>query len=181
MPTRETGVRPQSSLDFRLMSLTYKFRDFIKPRMSVLDEVGIKEGFHVLDYGCGPGSYIVPLAKLVGKSGKLYALDVHPLAIQAVQRIAAQKRLVNVHTILSECKTGLPLNSLDVVLLYDILHDLHNSGEVLAELHQVLRPEGILSVSDHHMEHKEIISRITGGGLFRLVGRGRRTCSFSKK
>ncbi|MCK4241915.1 MAG: methyltransferase domain-containing protein, partial [Dehalococcoidia bacterium] len=61
------------------MSLTYKFRDLRLPRMDILKEVGIEPGFHVLDYGCGPGSYTIPLAELVGESGKIYALDIHPL------------------------------------------------------------------------------------------------------
>jgi len=38
--------------------------------------------YHVLDYGCGPGSYIKPLLELVGCSGKIFALDIHPLAIK---------------------------------------------------------------------------------------------------
>ena len=179
MPRRE-AVRPQSNLDFRLMSVTYRLRDILVPRINILKEVGIRAGVSILDYGCGPGSYIVPLAELAGKSGKIYALDVHPLAIQAVQRMAAKKRLANVHVILSDCKTGLSPASIDVVLLYDVLHDLDNSSEVLAELYQVLRPEGILSVSDHHLKQNEIISQITGGGLFKLSAKGKRTYSFSR-
>ena len=182
MPTQEgIEVKPQSNLDFRLMSLTYRFRDFLLPRLDILKEVGIEEGFHVLDYGCGPGSYIGPLAELVCKSGKIYALDVHPLAIQAVQRLASGKRLANVDTILSDCETGLPPDSVDVVLLYDVLHDLHDRGIVLAELHRVLRPEGILSLSDHHMKEDEITSVVTKGGLFKLAAKGKRTYSFSRE
>ncbi|GAH29083.1 unnamed protein product, partial [marine sediment metagenome] len=45
-------------------------------------------------------------AEFVGKSGKIYALDIHPLAIQMVQRIATKKQLTNVETICSDCKTG---------------------------------------------------------------------------
>ena len=47
--------KPKSSLDLRMMALSYKFRDFLLPRKKVLEEVGIKPGFHVLDYGCGLG------------------------------------------------------------------------------------------------------------------------------
>jgi ubiquinone/menaquinone biosynthesis C-methylase UbiE len=99
--------------------------------MNILKEVGIKPGFQVLDYGCGPGSYIIPLAELVGESGKVYALDIHPLAIRKVQDIASKKRLANVETILSDCQTGLPDNSLDVVLLYDVFHHLSDPDGVL--------------------------------------------------
>lgn len=77
--------RPMSNLHFRFMSFAFKFRDFFKPRKNVLRGVDIRPGFHVLDYGCGPGSYTVIAAKLVGNSGKVYALDIHPLAIQKVQ------------------------------------------------------------------------------------------------
>jgi ubiquinone/menaquinone biosynthesis C-methylase UbiE len=149
--------------------------------MNILKEAGIEAGFHVLDYGCGPGSYIVPLAELVGKSGKIYTLDVHPLAIQAVQRLASRKRLENVQTILSDCKTELPPNSVDLVLLYDILHDLDNASGVLAELHRILKPKGVLSLSDHHLKEGEIISQVTSGGLFKLSAKGKRTYSFLRE
>jgi ubiquinone/menaquinone biosynthesis C-methylase UbiE len=182
MPTQEEArARPKSNLDFRLMSLTYKFRDFIKPRMSILEDVGIELGFHVLDYGCGPGSYIAPLAELVGKSGKIYALDMHPLAVRTVQKLASRKGLDNVETILSDRKTGLPSNSLDMVMLYDILHDLDDVNGVLTELHRILKPEGILSLSDHHLKEADIVSQVTAAGLFKLSVKGKRTYSFSRE
>jgi len=173
--------RAESNFDFELMSLTFKFRDFFFPRMNILSEVGIKPGFHVLDYGCGPGSYIIPLARLVGRSGKIYALDVHPLAIKKVQSIVVKKRLTNVDTIHSNCKTGLPDKSVDVVLLYGVFHELDNSDEVLEELHRVLKPGGVLSFRDHSMKKDEIISKLTDRGLFSLLRKDKRTYSFVKK
>jgi len=171
----------ESNLGFRLMSLSYKFRDLRLPRMNILKEVGIKPGFHVLDYGCGPGSYIMPLAELVGESGKVYALDIHPLAIQKVQDIASKKQLTNVETILSDCQTGLPDNTLDAVILYDIFHHLSDPDVVLKELHRVLKPDGILSFGDHHMEESEIVSKVTNSGLFKLSRKGEITYTFLKK
>jgi ubiquinone/menaquinone biosynthesis C-methylase UbiE len=178
---KATKARPGASLDFVLLSLTYRFRDLRLPRIDILKEVGIKPGFQVLDYGCGPGSYIMPLSELVGVSGEIYALDVNPLAVQTVQKLAARKGLANVHTILSDCKTGLLPDSLDVILLYDILHDLDEPDRVLAELHRVLRPRGILSVTDHHLKEAEIVSRVTGKRLFELAAKNKRTYSFSKE
>ena len=170
--------KAESNFGFRLMSLGYKFRDLLAPRKNALKEVGIKPGFAILDYGCGPGGYITATAELVGKSGKIYALDIHPLAIQSVQSVVAKKQLTNVETIRSDCKTGLPDNSVDVILLYDVLHNLSKPSEVLAELHRVLRPSGILSLSDHHLKENEIISRVTGKELFKLSRKGERTYSF---
>jgi ubiquinone/menaquinone biosynthesis C-methylase UbiE len=181
MAEREVGGhhdKPMSKFDFQFMSVGYKFRDFFLPRLNILEEAGIKPGFHVLDFGCGPGSYIVPLAKLVGESGKIYALDIHPLAIQKVKGITSKKQLANVETILSDCKTGLPDNTLDAVILYDAFHHLSDPDMVLKELHRVLKPSGILSFGDHHMKEKEIVTEAISGRLFRLLKKGRRTYTF---
>ncbi|MFC1903740.1 class I SAM-dependent methyltransferase [Chloroflexota bacterium] len=173
--------KPQSNLDFRLMSLSFKVRDFFIPRENVLTEAGIKPGFSILDYGCGPGSYTVVAAQLVGNSGKVYALDIHPLAVQRVQQTATKKKLSNIETILSDCATGLPGESMDVVLLYDILHDLSESDKVLAELHRVLKPGGILSFNDHHLKTEdEIMAKVTGTGLFQLSSKGEKVYNFAK-
>jgi ubiquinone/menaquinone biosynthesis C-methylase UbiE len=173
--------RIESNFGFKFMTFGFKFRDFYRPRMDILKEVGIKPGDHVLDYGCGPGSYIIPLAELVGKEGKIYAIDVRPIAIQRVQNTASKKQLTNVETICSDCKNGLPDNSIDVVLLYDVLHHLNNPDQVLEELHRVTKPNGILSVSDHHMKENEIVSKVTNRGLFGPTKRGKRTYSFSRE
>ena len=174
-------AQPKSNLGFRFMSFGFRFRDFFSPRKNVLAEVDIKPAFNVLDYGCGPGSYTTVAARLVGSSGKVYALDIHPLAVKQVQKIAAKKRLTNIITILSDCATGLPDESIDVVLLYDTLHTLSKPDGVLAELHRVLKPDGILSFNDHHLkEEKEIIARITDKGLFKLSGKGKSVHNFLK-
>jgi len=173
--------KKQSNFDFKMMALLFKFRDLFLPRKNVLKEVGIQSGFHVLDYGCGPGSYIVPVRELVGTSGKIYALDIHPLAIQKVQSLVSKKQLTNVETIHSDCKTGLPDSSVDVVLLYDTFHALRDPNGVLEELHRVLKPDGVLSFSDHHLKENEIISKVTNRGLFRLSRKGIRTYNFAKE
>ena len=170
-----------SSLGFKTMAFTFKIRDFFRPRRYVVKEAGIEEGFRVLDFGCGPGSYVKIVAGLVGISGRIYALDINPLAVQMVKKMAARDKLTNVETILSDSKTGLSDDSVDVVLLYDTFHDLTNADGVLEELHRVLKPKGILSFSDHHLKEDEIISRITNKGLFRLLGKGDKTHSFEKE
>ncbi len=173
--------RPMPNLVFNGMSLIFKIRNFILPPKKILEEVEIKPGFRVLDYGCGPGGYIAGAAERVEKSGKVYALDIQPLALQRVQDIARKKRLANVETICSDCQTGLPDNSVDVVLLYDIFHMLSEPQAILAELHRVLKDDGTLSFSDHHMDEDDIISGVTKSWLFSLVREGQHTYSFSKQ
>ena len=171
---------PMSDSHFRKMCWMYKFRDFFIPRSKILSEIDIKRGFVILDYGCGPGSYSVVAARLVGETGKVYALDIHPLAIEKVKATASRKGLTNVEAIQSDCATGLENESVDVVLLCDILHHLGERDATLKELHRVLKPEGTLSVNDHHMKDHEIESMITGTRRFELRKKGKRIVNFSK-
>jgi len=172
--------KPEPDSHFKLMAFTYRLRDLFMPRRKILEEAGIRPGFHILDYGCGPGSYVGAAAELVGGSGKVHALDLHPLAVEMVRDIASRRQLTNIETILSDCRTGLPDNSLDMVLLYDVFHDLEEPDRVLEELHRVLKPDGVLSFSDHHLKENEIVTGLTGSGLFRLSGRGKKTYSFMR-
>ena len=173
--------QPMPSFTFNGMSFLLKLRDLLLPRDAVLREVDIQPGSRVLDYGCGPGGYITGAAELVGESGKVYALGIHPLAIQRVQNIVNKRQLTNVETIRSDCPTGLPDNSVDAVFLYDIFHMLSDPRGIMAELHRVLKEDGKLSFSDHHMDESDIISEITNGQLFKLTNRGKRTYSFAKQ
>ena len=160
--------KSESILGFKLMSYVFRIRDFFSPRINVLNEIGIQPGSVVLDYGCGSGSYILPLSTIIGSSGKIYAVDINPLAITSVEDISVKNSLENVETIQSECKTGLPDESVDVVLLYDIFHELKNSNEILEELNRILKPDGVLSFSDHHMKDHEIREIFTKNSLFNI-------------
>jgi ubiquinone/menaquinone biosynthesis C-methylase UbiE len=167
-----------SNLRFKGMAGLFYLRDRIRPRDNVLAEVGIEEGYSVLDYGCGPGSYTILAAKAVGGSGKVYALDIHPLAAQMVEAKASRDHLANIEIITSDCATGLPTGSIDVVFLYDIFHMLDNRDVVLRELRRVLKPDGILSFSDHHMKEESIKKGVTAEGLFELAATGKFTYGF---
>jgi len=171
---------PMSDLDFKVMAFLFKVRDFFMPRRDTLKEVGLRKGSTVLDYGCGPGSHILPLENLIGPTGKIYALDIHPLAVERVKSLAAREGLTNVETILSECRTGLPGGSIDAVLMYDIIHDLSEPDQVLSELYRVLKPDGVLSVADHHWNGQRIVDSVTKKELFRFVRKGKKTHGFVK-
>lgn len=165
-------------LGFALTCLWFAKRDRLMPPGEVLREAEIARGARVLDYGCGPGSYSIAAAQLVGSEGHVYAADVDPLAVERVRRIAAAKRLCNVTPILTGCATGLQSGSIDVALLYDTYHDLTEPETVLREIWRVLKPGGVLSFSDHHLREDEILQQLTGRRLFRLAGKGRRTYTF---
>lgn len=172
--------KPMNSLAFRMMSAFLWFRYRGSHPAQALAEAGVRTGDTVLDFGCGPGGFSLAAAGLVGKMGKVYALDIQPLAAETVMKKAEERGLGNIVTITSNCRTGLTDGSADVVLLYDIFHFFTEPDAVLAELHRVLKDGGRLSASDHHLKGERLVEGVTRSGLFRLEGKGRRTHTFSK-
>ena len=152
---------PMSNLSFKFMSFFFKFRDFYCPPNKILKQINIQPGSHILDYGCGSGSYSIPAAQLVGPTGKVYAADIHPLAIREVQKRVRIMELRNVDTILTDQDTKLPNVSIDIIFLFRVLHDFKNPDIIIRELDRVLKPTGILSVIDHKFDKGNVISMIT--------------------
>ena len=173
--------KPMPALMFKGMSIILKIRDIFKPRDVVLREVDIKPGFRVLDFGCGPGSYVTCTSKRVGEGGKVFALDIHPLAVKKVKETALKLGLSNVETICSDCQTGLQDNEIDIIFLYDIFHMLSDKRSVLSEIHRILKDNGILSFSDHHMKEKDILLAMKEIGLFEFGKKNKNTYCFIKK
>jgi len=165
---------------FSMMALTFKIRDLFSPRKNIIANIGIKPGARILDFGCGPGAYIPATEELTGPSGHIYALDAQPMAIEYVQELCRKRKFSNVTSILSDRATGLPAASIDIVFLYDILHGLADAKPIFEEMHRVLKPDGILSVNDHHMKQEEIIEKVTDAGYFKLMEKKSKTISFSK-
>ena len=172
--------RPMNDLGFRFMSYGLRLRDFFQPPIARLNELGIMPNFIILDYGCGPGSFSVAAAEIVGEHGMVYALDNHPLAVQQTQKVAAKKGLTNVETTRSDGATGLPDEHVDVVLMSNVLHHLSRPHDVLEELHRVLKASGTLAIADLVMRKGRIVSTVTSGGLFSLGSKGKWAYSFLK-
>jgi ubiquinone/menaquinone biosynthesis C-methylase UbiE len=167
-----------NAFSFSMMANAFKLRDlFIKPQ-TVLSEAHLRAGYSVVDFGCGPGSFSLEAARQVGPSGKVYAIDKNPLALNSVRKRVAASGLENVRTILTDGVLDIPSHSMDVVLLYDIFHYFVQPHPVLHEVHRVLKPHGILSMSDHHMKERDIFLGILQHGLFSFFSRGKYTYTF---
>ncbi len=164
---------------FRILSSMIAIRDILVNLNKIVEEIGIQSGNVVLDYGCGLGSFSIPAAKIVGERGKVYALDIHPLAIKRTKKKAQKKGLTNMEFIHSDCDTSLNNESVDVVLFYDMLESLLTPQKQLEELHRVLKSEGILCAKDMHSDDK-ILSTITGSNLFKLKAKGKKQFMFTK-
>jgi len=124
----------------------------------VLVEIGVKEGQAVLDFGCGSGAYTIPAVKLVGKEGKVYALDISSKALARMEVKAKQEGLKNIIRINATGKESIPLkdNTIDMVLLIDVLKDISDRESLFNELYRVLKPDGVLTVYPMHITTEEV-------------------------
>ena len=94
---KKRRTEKMSNTSFRMMSWTFKVIDFFYPYIKKrVKKFGIGEGITVVDYGCGTGRYSKEFARLVGEKGKVYAVDIHELAIEAVKREIEKMGLRNV-------------------------------------------------------------------------------------
>jgi ubiquinone/menaquinone biosynthesis C-methylase UbiE len=84
---------PLSTFDFKRMALMLSLRDLFSGPRKTLAEVDIQPVFQVLDYGCGTGNFTYEAAQRVGPEGKVYALDIHSLALEKVPQKALKKGL----------------------------------------------------------------------------------------
>ncbi len=121
-----------------------------------LIDVGIKHKQTVLDLGCGVGNYSIPTAGIVGRSGKVYAIDKNREHLDELMHRTEERGLENIEIVEVSEGSGLPLQdeSVDVVLLYDVIHLVDNRKKLLADIYRVLKPNAIVSVyPKHHQEH----------------------------
>lgn len=166
---------------FMIMKTVLRIRNIFRKPGRILRKMKLKEGQTFLDYGCGIGSFTIPASKLVGKSGKVYALDIHRLAIKAVEKEIKKRKISNIKTILSDRKTGLPDESVDIVLLYDVLQMVREKEKLFEELHRVLKPDGTLFATSEHLKVSEFLDVITKEKLFILIDQEGKLFRFKKR
>ena len=127
-----------------------------------LRRVGIKEGQVLLDFGCGMGYYTIPSARIVGREGRVYAIDKDKDCLDRIKKIAREEGLNNIDFINTAAEVRLPLRdeSIDVVLLYDVLHSHYftrdKRSRLLKEIYRVSKKNALISVYPKHMKLDEI-------------------------
>ena len=158
-----------SNIHFRMMVIVMSIVKSIRNIKKEIIRSGIKEGDYVLDYGCGPGFCTFPAAKIVGSQGMIYALDIHPFSIQIIEKKITKYNLQNVKSIITENGTGLPNESIDVVLLFNVIFMIKNQEKLIDELHRVLKKGGIISIVNNGLGSRFKSKQVAGESLIKIV------------
>jgi len=128
----------------------------------VLDRVGIRPGERVLELGPGPGTFTVEAARRLGPEGRLVAVDIQPEMIAQVEKRVREAGLANVETQVSDAY-HLPLDdeSVDRAFLVTVLPEIPDRQRALAELRRVLKPDGVLSITEEFLDPDYPLARTT--------------------
>ena len=138
----------------------------------LLAHVGLRAGLRVLDYGCGHGTYAIPAARLVGEQGTVCAVDRDAKAVASMRAKAQSERMGNIQAIKASQPADLPPGSaFHVILLYDVLQMVDEQAELLRQLRERLRPDGLLSVFPLHVGAERLLRLVAQDGLFVLRDR----------
>jgi len=123
---------------------------------AVLKSFGLKPGMTVLDVGTGAGFYLPYLSKMVSDSGKVYAIDISPEAVEYAKSKVSQLGFKNVEVLLSqENQIPLPDNTVDFTYMAFVFHELEDPVKFLKELERVSKPIGYLALIDWKKEERD--------------------------
>ncbi len=123
---------------------------------AVLKSFGLKPGMTVLDVGTGAGFYLPYLSKMVSDSGKVYAIDISPEAVEYAKSKVSQLGLKNVEVLLSQ-ENQIPLsdNTVDFTYMAFVFHELEDPVKFLKELERVGKPISYLALIDWKKEERD--------------------------
>ncbi|BBO83973.1 class I SAM-dependent methyltransferase [Desulfosarcina ovata] len=161
---------PQSESGYRLMVWTFRLMDlFAKPDRH-LDAFDLKKEMVVVDYGCGPGRYLRKAAQMVGPDGKVFAADVHPMAIDLVKRKIEKHRLTNVVPVLLDDQPAtIAKQCADVVYALDMFHQVDDPVGFLADIHRIIKHEGVFYLEDGHQDRSQSLGKVRRSNHWRVI------------
>jgi ubiquinone/menaquinone biosynthesis C-methylase UbiE len=124
---------------------------------AILADIGLKAGHTFVDVGCGEGFFAIPAARIVGKKGKVYGVDVYKEAVDHLREKAMKEGLANLDLTVGAAEdTIICERCADIVFFGIDLHDFRDPAKVLTNARKMLKPSGRLVDLDWKKEPMEL-------------------------
>jgi SAM-dependent methyltransferase len=118
----------------------------------VVEAMGLQAGQVVADIGAGTGIFSVPIARAVGPSGTVLAVEIDAGFLPIIAEKAQSQGVGNVEPVLGEFgDPNLPREDVDVAFFHDVLHHIQERQPYLVALARYMAPDGRIVVVDYDM------------------------------
>lgn len=123
-----------------------KRRELLPPEKTLVS-LGLHEGDIMADIGCGIGYFTIPASKIVGDSGKIFAMDILPEMLQEVEIKVKENNISNIKTILTE-ENDLKLEDgkITVAFISNVLHEAEDKEKFLSEIKRIISSKGRIAI-----------------------------------
>jgi len=147
-PSKSTKPKLFDPLDLGLLDAPD--RDQWSKPDQVMDALSIAEGSKVADVGAGGGWFTIHLSRRVGPNGAVYAEDIQPEMIEAINRRVQHMNLTNVKPVLGVADDPRLPPNLDAVLISDSYKEMDDppgsAVPLLRKLARSLKPQGRIGI-----------------------------------
>lgn len=118
----------------------------------IIERSGIKEGMKVLEIGCGSGAFTTFVARAVGNTGRVFALDIQQGMLDQLRGKLDDTRnsdIKNIKPVLASAyELPFEKDSIDLVYMVAVFQEIPDTVKTLKEVKRILRPGGILAISE---------------------------------
>jgi ubiquinone/menaquinone biosynthesis C-methylase UbiE len=145
---------------------------FVAGSALLIKRMDLQPGMRVLDVGCGPGRLTIPMARHVGPTGEVAALDIQENMLKKLNKRIGKNHLRNIRTILGGAGQNhlKEKNYFDRAILVTVLGEIPDKKNALKEIYQALKPNGILSITevlpDPDYQRKKTVLKLTESAGF---------------
>lgn len=115
----------------------------------LISRLNLKPGSSVADLGCHEGYMTFKLSRVVGHTGRVYAVD---LDMSRLEKLKAHRDALQINNITviqgSTDNPRLPPDPLDAILIVDTYHELKEHDKILQHVRSSLKPGGRLVICE---------------------------------
>ncbi len=125
----------------------------------------LSKGMNVLDYGCGMGFFSLPMARIIGDCGRVFAVDIQEKMLRTLMRRAKRAHLSNIDPVTPEDLRLISDRVIDFVAAIHVVHELPDPKAFFAEMKRIMKPNSKMLVIEpkFHVSEKDFLKSIEFG------------------